>query len=61
MLNAQNIYRVGGYYASGTYHTHLVGATSAKEAMNCVLAADNCIIRVTSAKRLTDAQVEGLK
>lgn len=61
MLNAQNIYRVGGYYASGTWHSHLVGATSARQAIDSVLAADNRFIRVTSAKRLTDAQVEGLK
>ena len=46
----QNIYRVGGFYASGTYHTHLVGATTAKEAMNAVLAADNRFIRITQAK-----------
>jgi hypothetical protein len=53
MLNAQNIYRVGGYYASGTYHTHLVGATSAQEAIDCVLEADNRFIRITQAKRVS--------
>ena len=52
MLNAQNIYRVGGYYATGTFHTHLVAATSAKEAMNCVLATDNRFIRITTARRV---------
>ena len=56
-----NIYRVGGFYASGTFHTHLVGANHAKEAMNSVLAADNRFIRITEAKKLTDAQVEALK
>jgi len=57
----QNIYRVGGYYASGTFHTHLVGAMHAKEAMNAVLAADNRFIRITEARRLSAAQVEALK
>jgi hypothetical protein len=57
----QTIYRVGGYYATGTYHTHLVGATSPKDAMNQVLAADNRIVRVVKAQRLTAAQVEALK
>jgi len=52
MINAQNIYRVGGFYASGSFHTHLVGATTAKEAMNAVLAADNRFIRITQAKRV---------
>ena len=52
MLKAQSIYRVGGFYASGTYHTHLVGATSAKQAIDCVLEADNRFIRITSAKRI---------
>ena len=56
-----SIYRVGGYYATGAYYTHLVGANHAKEAMNMVLAADNRFIRITSAKKLTDAQVEALK
>ena len=50
MLNQQKIYRVGGFYSSGTFHTHLVGATTAKEAMNAVLAADNRFIRITQAK-----------
>ena len=48
----QNIYRVGGFYACGTYHTHLVGANTPKEAMNSVLAADNRFIRITEAKRV---------
>ena len=56
----QFIYRVGGYYASGTFHTHLTGAMNAKDAMNRVLAADNRFIRITEAKRLTAAQVEAL-
>ena len=61
MPKEQKIYRVGGFYASGTFHTHLVGAYTPKEAMNCVLAADNRIVRVVEAKALTDAQVEALK
>lgn len=61
MLNAQNIYRVGGYYANGSFHTHLVAATTTKEAMNCVLATDDRFIRITEAKRLTEAQLEALK
>ena len=28
-----SIYRVGGYYATGAFYTHLVGANHAKEAM----------------------------
>ncbi len=56
----QFVYRVGGYYASGTYHTHLVGALNAKQAMISVLAADNRFVRVIEAKRLTPAQVEAL-
>ena len=56
----QFIYRVGGFYASGTFHTHLVGAMTAKEAMNSVLAADNRFIRVTQARRLSPEQVEAL-
>ena len=56
----QFIYRVGGYYASGTFHTHLVGAMNAKQAMNSVLASDSRFIRITEAKRLTPEQVEAL-
>jgi len=56
----QKIYRVGGFYASGSFHTHLVGASTTKEAMNMVLAADNRFIRITEAKLLTEAQVEAL-
>ena len=57
----QQIYRVGGYWADGTYHTHLVGAISPKHAGNCVLAADRRFVRLTKAIALTDAQVEALK
>ena len=56
----QNIYRVGGFYASGIYHTHLVGASTPKEAMNSVRAADSRFVRITEAKKLTDAQVAAL-
>lgn len=61
MLNAQNIYRVGGYYASGAFYTHLVAATTTQEAIDCVLAADERFIRITEAKPLTDEQLEALK
>lgn len=46
----QPIYRVEGLYASGRYVSHLVGASSAANAMASVAAADNRIIRITSAK-----------
>ena len=45
----QKIYRVGGFYASGIYHSHLVGATSAQQAIDSVLAADSRLIRITKA------------
>ena len=45
----KKIYRVGGFYASGIYHTHLVEAISPKHAMNLVLAADNRFVRFTKA------------
>ena len=56
----EQIYRVGGFYADGTYHTHLVGATSPKHAGNCVLAADRRFVRLTKAVLLTEAQVAAL-
>jgi hypothetical protein len=46
----QAIYRVQGLYASGRYVSHLVGADNATQAMASVAAADNRIIRITSAK-----------
>lgn len=45
----QKIYRVGGYYASGMYVSHLVGADSVEQAVSSVLAADNRIIRIVKA------------
>ena len=57
----QQIYRVGGYWADGTYPTHLVGATSPKHAGNCVLVADRRFKRLVKAVALTDEQVEALK
>lgn len=45
----KKIYRVGGFYASGTYHTHLVEALSPRHAMDLVLAADCRFIRFTKA------------
>ena len=45
------IYRVEGVYNSGRYVSHLVGAYSAKNAVDSVLNADNRIIRITSAVR----------
>ena len=46
----QPIYRVEGLYASGLYVSHLVGAPDAVRAITSVSAADNRIIRITSAK-----------
>jgi len=46
----QTIYRVQGLYASGRYVSHLVGADNAAHAIASVEAADNRIIRITSAK-----------
>lgn len=50
------IYRVGGYYATGVYHSHLAAAHSPKEAMNMVLAADNRFVRITKAIYVEDAK-----
>ena len=43
------LYRVEGYYSSGQFVSHLVGAYSAKTAIDSVTNADNRIVRVTSA------------
>lgn len=43
------IYQVQGFYASGRFVSHLVGASDANEAIASVLAADNRIIRITRA------------
>lgn len=40
-------YRVQGYYASGRFISHLVGANDVHQAIASVLAADNRIIRIT--------------
>ena len=50
MIDSSTIYRVSGYYASGFYATHHVGAPDVHTAIASVLAADNRIIRITSAK-----------
>ena len=50
LFQPMTIYRVQGVYASGRYVSHLVGAYSAKNAMESTLNADNRIIRITSAK-----------
>lgn len=50
LYQPRSIYRVQGYYASGRFVSHLVGATDAKNAIDSVTNADNRIIRVTSAK-----------
>ena len=50
LFQPMTIYRVQGVYASGRYVSHLVGAYSAKHAMESTLNADNRIIRITSAK-----------
>ena len=48
---SQSIYRVQGFYASGRFISHEVGADNVKNAIDSVLAADNRIIRITSAIR----------
>ena len=50
LFKPMTIYRVQGYYASGQFVSHLVGAYSAKNAIDSVTNADNRIIRITSAK-----------
>jgi len=50
LFQPMTIYRVQGVYASGRYVSHLVGAYSAKNAIDSVTNADNRIIRITSAK-----------
>ena len=47
------IYRVQGYYASGRFVSHLVGATDVINARDSVLNADNRIIRVTQILKLS--------
>lgn len=47
------IYRVSGYYASGRFVTHEVGATDVINARNSALDADNRIIKVTEIIRLS--------
>jgi len=47
------IYRVSGYYASGRFVTHEVGATDAINARNSVVDADNRIIKVAKIIRLS--------
>jgi len=49
------IYRVQGYYASGLFVSHEVGAFNVRQAIDSVLAADNRIIRVTKATPVTGA------
>ena len=47
------IYRVQGYYASGRFVSHVVGAFNVRQAIDSVLEADNRIIRVTKALPIT--------
>ena len=49
------IYRVQGYYATGYFVSHEVGAFNVRQAINSVLDADNRIIRVTKALPITGA------
>ena len=44
------LYRVQGYYASGTFHSCLCAAWTAEEAIENVLAYDNRYVKITSAK-----------
>jgi hypothetical protein len=52
----QQIYRVGGFYASGVCHFHLVGATSARQAIESVKAADNRFVRITHCSIVHDEE-----
>jgi len=47
------IYRVQGYYSSGKFVSHLVGATDPINARDSVLNADNRIIRITQILKLS--------
>lgn len=50
MFTETPIYRVQGYYASGTFHSCLVAAWDAKSAIENVIAYDNRYVKITSAK-----------
>ena len=50
MFTEAPIYRVQGYYASGTFHSCLCAAWTAKDAIENVLAYDNRYVRITSVK-----------
>ena len=50
LFSKMTIYRVEGYYSSGRFVSHLVGAYSAKNAIDSVTNADNRIIKITSAR-----------
>ncbi len=49
LFTEMQVYRVSGYYSSGKFVSHLVGAHTAKNAIDSVVNADNRIIRITSA------------
>ena len=49
------IYRVQGYYATGRFVSHEVGAFNARQAIDSILNADNRIIRITKALPITGA------
>lgn len=51
MFTETPIYRVQGFYASGTFHSCLCAAWDAQSAIENVLAYDNRYVRITSAKR----------
>ena len=50
MFTELPIYRVQGYYASGTFHSCLVAATDAQSAIENVIEYDNRYVKITSAK-----------
>ena len=50
MFSEIPIYRVQGYYASGTFHSCLAAAWTAEDAIKNVLAYDNRYVKITSAK-----------
>jgi len=48
-----SVYRVEGYYASGKFVSHLVGATDVINARDSVTNADNRIVRITRIIKLS--------
>jgi len=56
MNRKEKIYRVGGFYASGSNYYHLVAADTVRQAIDSVLEADPRMIRVTHVSRAYDVE-----